>query len=65
MTENNKKGLEMYKKFWNEIKKQIECNFVESNSTKSIEYGKDPMKINFDSYNGDLPLNKILSLLVL
>ena len=29
LKENNKKMLEMYKKLWNEIKKQIECNSTE------------------------------------
>ena len=55
MTENNKKLLEMYKKLWSEGKKQLECS-----STKLIIYDKDPMKIRLDSYDGDLPLNKIL-----
>ena len=49
----------MYKKLWSEVKKQIECNSVECNSAKSIEYEKDPIKIKFDSYY-DLPSNKIL-----
>ena len=53
--ENNKKMLEMYKKLWNEIKKQIKCNF-----TESIKYEKDPMKIRIDSYDDNLPLNKVL-----
>ena len=39
--------LEMYKK--------LECNF-----TESVKYEKDPMKIRLDSYDDDLPLNKIL-----
>ena len=60
LTENNKKGLEMHKKLWNEVKKQIECNSVECNSTESIEYEKDPIKIKFDSFDDDLLLNKIL-----
>ena len=47
--------LEMYKKLWNEIKKQIKCNF-----TESIKYEKDPMKIRIDSYDDNLPLNKVL-----
>ena len=37
LTENNRKMLEMYKKLWSEVKKQIECN-----STESIKYEKDP-----------------------
>ena len=47
--------LEMYKKPWNEVKKQIECN-----STESIKYEKDRMKIRFNSYDDDLTLDKIL-----
>ena len=50
----------MHKKLWNEVKKEIECNSVERNSTKSIEYEEDPMKIKFDAYDEDLPLNKLL-----
>ena len=34
LTENNKEGLEMYKKIWNEVKKQIEWNSVKCNSIK-------------------------------
>ena len=56
MIEGKKKNLEIYKKLWNEIKKQIECDSVECNS---VEY-EDPMKIKFDAYDEDLPLNKIL-----
>ena len=29
LTENNKEMLEMYKKLWSEVKKQIECNSTE------------------------------------
>ena len=43
--------LKMYKKLWNEVKKQIKCNSVECSSAKSIEYEKDPMKIKFDELN--------------
>ena len=42
--ENNKKMLKMYKKLCSEVKKQIECNSIES-----IKYEKDPMKIRLDS----------------
>ena len=59
LTENNKEGLEMYKN--NKLSAtQIECNSVECNSTKLIEYEKDPLKIMFDAYAEDLLLNKIL-----
>ena len=59
LTENNKKGLEIYKKLWSEVKKQIECNSVECNSAKLVEYEKDPIKIKLDLYDDDLHLNKI------
>ena len=55
LIENNIKMLEIYKKLWSEVKKQIECNAAES-----IKYAKDPMKIRLDSYDDNLPLNKIL-----
>ena len=51
-TENKKKMLEMYKKLWTEVKKQIE-----SNSSESIKDGKDPMENWLDSYDDDLPLD--------
>ena len=57
--------LEMYK-LWSKIKNQIKCNPIEiinsnkCNSTKSITYEKDSMKIRFDSYDNDLPLDKML-----
>ena len=38
-----------------EVTKQIECN-----STESIKFEKDPLKIRLDSYDDNLPLNKIL-----
>ena len=52
--------LELYKKFWSEIKKQIKA----INSGESIKYKNDFMKIRLDLY-GDLPLNKILCFSVL
>ena len=55
LTENNKKMLEMYKKTWSEVKKPIQ-----SNSTESVKYEKDPMKIRLDSYDNNLPLNNTL-----
>ena len=56
LTENNKEVPEPYKKFCSEIKKQIKA----INSDKSIKYKNDFMKIKFDSYDDDLPLDKIL-----
>ena len=60
MTEINKKVLELYKKLWSEIKKQIKS----INSGESIKYKNDFIKIRVDSYN-DLPLHKILCFSVL
>ena len=60
MTANNKEVLELYKKVWSKIKKQIKT----INSGESIKYMNDFMKIRVDSYN-DLPLNKILYIPVL
>ena len=45
----------MYEEIYSEVKKQIEFH-----SAESIKYEKDPMKIRLDSYDVDLPLNKIL-----
>ena len=56
LTETNKEVLELYKKLWSEIKKQIKA----IDSGESIKYNNDFMKIRLDSYD-DLLLNKILS----
>ena len=56
-TDKNKKVLEKYTKPWDEIKHYIQT----INAGKSGEYGKDYMKIRFNSED-DLPLNKILKL---
>ena len=47
--------LELYKKLWSEIKKQIKA----INNGESIKYKNDFMKIRLDSYD-DLPFHKIL-----
>ena len=60
LTKNNKKILGIYRKFWNEIKNQIET----INGVESIKYKKDFIKIRFDS-DDDLPLKKILSIPIL
>ena len=65
LTENNKEVLELYKKLWSEIKKQIKCNSSKFNSIESIKYVKDPIKIRFYSYDDDLLLDKILCFSVL
>ena len=70
MPESNRKILEMYKKLWSKIKKQLKCNFIETNNSikwgfaESIKYEKDPIKIRSDSFddNDDLPLDKVLCL---
>ena len=56
-TDKNKKSLENYTELWDEIKYQIKV--IRGN--KPIEYGKDFMKIKFES-DDDLPLGKILSI---
>ena len=53
-TDANKEVLKTYW-VWDEIKNKIET----INDDKTSEYGKDFMKIKFDS-NDDLPLNKPL-----
>ena len=66
MTDNNRKMLEMYKKLWSKIKKQIKCNSIEAintckcNFTESVKYEKDPIKSRFDLYDDNLPLDKML-----
>ena len=60
LTENNKEVLELYKKPWSTIKKQIKA----INSGESIKYNNDFMKIRLDSYD-DLSLKKILCFSVL
>ena len=57
-TDKNKRVLEKYAKFWDEIKYHIQT----INAGESGEYEKDYMKINFNS-DDDLPLNKMLPML--
>ena len=54
LTENIKKLLELCKKLWSEIKKQIKAMI----SGKSIKHKDDFMKIKLDSYDDNLPLAK-------
>ena len=54
----NKKVLEKYTNLWDKIRYHIQT----INAGKSREYGKDYMKIKFDS-DEDLPLNKQLKFL--
>ena len=51
----NKEVLKKYADVWDGIKNKIKA----INGGKENDYGKDYMKIRFDSYN-DLPLNKLL-----
>ena len=60
LTENNKKMLELYKRLWSKIRKQIKT----INNGESIKYKNDFMKTRIDS-NDDLSLNKILYIPVL
>ena len=55
-TDKNKEILTKYTELWDGIK-----NSVEKLSNKSGEYGKDLMKIRFDS-DDSLPLNRTLKL---
>ena len=60
-TNKNKEVLTKYTKLWEGIKNFIECNFIEKVNNKLGEYGKDFMKIKFNS-DDNLPLNKTLKL---
>ena len=60
LTENNKEVLELNKKLWNEIKKQMKT----INSGESIKYKNDIMKIILNPPD-NVPLNKILPFFVL
>ena len=53
--DKNKEVLKKYAKLWNGIKNEIET----INGSKEGEYGKDFMKIKFDT-DDNLPLNKTL-----
>ena len=55
-TDKNKKVLTKYTELWDEIK-----NSIEKINNKSGEFGKDFMKIKFNS-DDSLPLNKTLKL---
>ena len=56
-TDENKEVLKKYREHWNGIKNKIET----INGSKKGEYGKDFMKIKFDT-DDNLPLNKPLKL---
>ena len=56
-TNKNKEILKKYTELWDEIKNQIKT----INGCKPIKYGRDFMKIKFES-DDDLPLGKILSI---
>ena len=58
--DENKEVLNKYKEVWEGIKKEIET----INSGEKIAYGKDFLKIRFES-NDDLPLNKPIKLRLL
>ena len=55
-----KKFQKKYEEVWEGVKKEIEA----INSGKKVEYGKDFLKIRFES-NDDLPLNKPIKLCLL
>ena len=56
-TDENKEVLKKYREFRNGIKNEIET----INDGKKGEYGKDYMKIKFNT-NDNLPLNKLVKL---
>ena len=58
-TDKNKKVLKKYTELWDEIENQIET----ISGNKQIEYGRDLMKIRFES-DDDLPLGKTLNISV-
>ena len=58
--DGNKEVLRKYEEVWEGIKKEIET----INHGDKIEYGKDFLKIRFES-NDDLPLNKPIKLRLL
>ena len=58
-TDKKREALENYTELWDEMKDQNET----VNGDNPIEYGKDFMRARFES-NDDLPLNKILNILV-
>ena len=55
--DKNKEVFKKYEEVWESVKKEIET----INIGKKIEYGKDFLKIMFES-NDDLPLNKLIKL---
>ena len=59
-TNSNNGKLRMYSEVWSGAKDQIK----KINNNQVSEYGKDYMKIKFDSED-DLPLNKILKFRIL
>ena len=54
-TDKNKEALENYTELWDEIRYQIKM----IRDKEPIEYGRDFMRIKFES-DDDLPLGKIL-----
>ena len=61
-TDKNKEVFKKYAKLWNEIKNEIETiNGSNEGQHSTAEYGKDFMKIKFDS-DDNLPLSKTLKL---
>ena len=59
-TDKNRKVLKKYLKLWDEIRYRIQT----TNASKFGEYGRNYMRIKFDS-DDNLPLNKILKFRVL
>ena len=60
LTDSNREILKKYAEIWSEIKDQIK----KINNSQLGKYGKDYVKIKFDS-DDNLPLNKILKFRIL
>ena len=64
-TDENKEVSKKYTELWDGIENEVEiinggeCNSVEKGECNSVDYGKDFMKIKFNS-DDNLPLNKPL-----
>ena len=58
LTSDNKDILMKYKEVRDAIKNTIQVK----NAVKPLEYGEDYMKIKFDAYENDLPMDKVIKL---
>ena len=61
LTSDNKEILMKYKEVWDAINNTIQIR----NADKPCKYSEDYMKIKFDTYENDLPMDKIMKLYML